>query len=124
MKRGKTFGFSVEPYHYEVIVFYCITPRTLKTRLTKLGVDNAVIDPNCSWQTFEFVETNGARWGAVYIAEKFRWEPEYVGFVAHEAFHVSHNICCAVGVKVKGSNDEPVAYLVQHITQKILEGVQ
>jgi hypothetical protein len=98
VKRGRAFIFSVEPYHYDVVVFYCVTQKTLRRRLGVLGVEKAVIDKNCSWQAFEFVEAGGARWGAVYIAERFRWEPEYVGFVAHEAFHVAHNICCAVGV--------------------------
>lgn len=124
MRRGKTFSFSVEPYHYEVWVFYCVSRRTLRRRLDDMRVDHAAIDADSSWQTFEFIEPNGARWGAVYIAEKFRWDPEYVGFISHEAFHLAHNICCSVGVKVKGSNDEPVAYLVQHITQKILEGIR
>lgn len=118
MKRGKKVSFEVDPYHYEVIVFYCLSTRTVKKFMQDFERGEELAPDECEFQVISLTTADNRKLSMVHIGRPVKWNPIDMGFVAHEAFHVAQFLCNASGVRLGG---EATAYLVQHITQRILE---
>jgi len=120
VKRGKKIIFEVDPYHYEVIVFYCLSTRTVKKFISNFERGEELAPDECEFQVVSLTTPDKRKLSMVHIGRPVKYNPVDMGFIAHEAFHVAQFLCNACGLRVGG---EATAYLVQHITQKILEGI-
>ena len=44
-----------------------------------------------------------------------------IGLLVHEAVHVANYMCARIGIKLCSDNDEPYAYMVQWLVNKLLD---
>lgn len=46
---------------------------------------------------------------------------ENIGILSHEIFHACHNIFADRGIKIEYASDEPFAYMIQWMTEKLIK---
>ena len=119
-KQHLTFRLPLGIYPFDVLVHFGTNKKpmweALGEYISKEDLDYA---KNLNWNVVGKSIMLPGRQQILYI-HNLDMNPNTMGYLAHEVFHVAHFIMEKIGMgKLTRNNDEAYAYLIGYITEKI-----